>query len=120
MEPARRAWMWLHGRGRAIAVIYALLLVGLALFFFSVGPGREAARLGQSLPELLTRVSSGAIAGDIGREHGWSRATQEKLRKFVTTNSDEIKSYAERFGMRAAGVAKQAWLILLVPLLATS
>ena len=36
----------------------------------------------------------------------------------LTSNSDDIKNYAERFGLRAAGVAKEAWLILLVPLLA--
>jgi len=41
----------LKGRGRAIAVIYALLLGLLVLFFALVGPKvmREGARLGQSL-----------------------------------------------------------------------
>jgi predicted PurR-regulated permease PerM len=36
----------------------------------------------------------------------------------LTRNSADIKHYAERFGLRAAGVAKEAWLVLLVPLLA--
>jgi len=121
MEPAvSRLEKYLKGRGRAIAVIYMLLLVAVSLFFFSVGPriGRESTRLGQALPDLLNRVSSGDIAHDIGQEHGWNSATQEKFREFLTRNSDDIKKYAERFGLRAAGVAKEAWLILLVPLLA--
>ena len=121
MDPAvSRTEKWLHGRGRAIAAIYILLIAGLALFFFWVGPriGREAGRLGQSLPELLSKVSSGDIAHDIGKEHGWDRATQDKLRQFLASHSDDINHYAERFGLRAAGVAKEAWLILLVPLLA--
>lgn len=121
MEPAvSRLEKWLHGRGRAIAVIYILLVAGLSLFFFSVGPriGREGARLGQSLPDLLNRVSSGDIAQDIGKEHGWSKATQEKIREVLTQNSDDIKVYAERFGLRAASLAKEVWLILLIPLLA--
>lgn len=121
MEPAvSRLEKVLHGRGRAIAVIYALLLAGVSLFFFSVGPriGHEAARFGQTVPDLLKRVSSGAIAHEIGQEHGWSSATQEKFRDVLLRNSDEIKQYAERYGLRAAGVAKEAWLIFLVPLLA--
>jgi len=121
MEPAvSRLEKWLHGRGRAIAIIYILLLAGLSLFFFSVGPriGREGARLVQTLPDLLNRVSSGDIAKDIAKEHGWSIATQDKFRQFLTENSDDIKKYAERFGLKAASLAKEVWLILLVPLLA--
>src|ERR1700745_3246975 len=58
MEPAvSRLEKVLHGRGRAIAVIYMLLLAGLGLFFFSVGPrtGHGAARLGRLLPALRSR-----------------------------------------------------------------
>ena len=110
----------LHGRGRAIAVIYALLLAGVSLFFVYVGPriGHEATRLGQSLPDLLNRVSTGAIAHDVGREHGWSATTQEKLGEFLTRNSDEIKKYAEQFGLRTASAAKETWIVLIVPILA--
>ena len=121
MDPAvSRLEKWLHGRGRAIAVIYLLLLIGVAIFFLSVGPriGREAARLGQALPDLLNRVSSGAIVHDIGQEHGWSLQTQDRFREFLSNHSDDIKRYAEAFGLRAANVAKEAWLILLVPVLA--
>lgn len=121
MDPAvSRLEKWLHGRGRAIAAIYLLLLVCLVLFFFSVGPrvGREAAHLGQALPDLLTKVSSGSIANDIGRQREWSETTQDKFRTFLVNHSDEIKQYIERFGLRAAVVAKGAWLILLVPVLA--
>ena len=121
MDPAvSRLEKYLHGRGRAIAVIYLLLLIALGIFFLSVGPriGREAARLGQSLPNLLNRVSSGAIVHEIGQEHGWSLQSQDRFRVFLSNHSDDIKNYAEQFGLRAANVAKEAWLILLVPLLA--
>ena len=61
----------LHGRALAIAVIYAILLGLVVLFFISTGPriGRESARLGQSLP-ALSRLSSGQIAEQLGQEHG--------------------------------------------------
>jgi len=121
MEPAvSRLEKLLRGRGRAIAVIYALLLGGLGLFFFFVGPriGHEGARLGQSLPALLEKISSGDIAQQIGQEHGLSSTTQNLLKGFLLDHKDDITRLAQRFGLRAAGVAKEAWLILLVPLLA--
>ena len=64
----------LRGRERAIAVIYSLLLVLVVVFFVVVGPKvtREGAKLGQSLPALLTQLSSGQIAQQLGEEHGWN------------------------------------------------
>ena len=49
-----------RGRGRAIAIIYLLLVALLAVFFTFVGPkiGRESAKLSQSLPQLLERVAA--------------------------------------------------------------
>src|SRR6202162_147529 len=71
----------LHGRARAIAVIYLLLLGLVILFFVSMGPriGRESARLSQSLP-ALAQLSSGQIAEQLGQEHGWHGRMIELLR----------------------------------------
>src|SRR5690349_6937858 len=61
-----------RGRGRAIGLIYFLLLVLVSTFFFFVGPqiARQAQRLSESLPELLEQVGSGKIAYQLGKEHG--------------------------------------------------
>jgi predicted PurR-regulated permease PerM len=121
MEPAvSHLERWLHGRGRAIAVIYALFVGGLVLFFFFVGPqiGHEAGRLGESMPALIERISSGDIAQQLGQRHGLSSTTQNLLKAFLLDHKDDITRVAQHFGLRAAGVAKEAWLILLVPLLA--
>lgn len=109
----------LRGRGRAIAVIYSLLLALVVVFFVVVGPKvtREGARLGQSLPSLLTRLSSGQIANQLGAEHGWSRATTDFLQSFLVSHQDDISRLAQKIGLRVADVAKQAWLFFVVPLL---
>src|SRR5215510_6176416 len=102
MDPAvSRTEKWLHGRGRAIAAIYILLIAGLALFLFWAGPriGREPRRLGPSLLELLIKPSSGDIAQDIVKEHCRDRATQYKLRQPLANHSDDTNHYAERFGL---------------------
>jgi predicted PurR-regulated permease PerM len=109
-----------RGRGRAIAIIYVLLLTLLAVFFTFVGPkiGRESARLSQSLPELLDRVTSGEIAVKLGTEHGLSSATAAQLKRFLAGHSEQIKEIVQHAGLRAAETAKNVWLLVLIPILA--
>jgi len=109
----------LKGRGRAIAVIYALLLVLVVLFFWSLGPKvtRESERLGASLPALLTQLSSGQFARQLGEEHGWSEKSTQLVQAFLVSHSEDITQLAQRIGLRIADVAKQAWLLFVVPLL---
>jgi len=108
----------LRGRVRAIAVIYVLLLALVVLFFVVVGPKvtREGARLGHSIPDLLTKVSSGEIADQL-KQHGWSKTSTDVVQSFLVSHSDEITQLAQRIGLRIADVAKQAWLFFVVPLL---
>jgi predicted PurR-regulated permease PerM len=110
----------LRGRGRAIAVIYVLLIALVVVFFVLVGPKvtREGSRLGKSLPDLLTQLSSGNIANQLGQEHGWSENSTKLVQSFLASHSDEITQLAQRAGLRVADVAKQAWLFFVVPLLA--
>jgi predicted PurR-regulated permease PerM len=109
----------LRGRGRAIALIYALLLALVIVFFAAVGPKvtREGARLGKALPDLLTNLSSGKIAKELQTQHGWSSTTTNLVQKFLASHSDDIMQLAQRIGLRVADVAKQAWLLFVVPLL---
>ncbi len=108
----------LHGRLRAIAVIYLLLLGLLVLLFVSMGPriGREGARLVQSLP-ALAQLSSGQIAEQLGEQHGWNSRIVDLLRIYLASHSNEIANLAQNVGLRVADVAKQAWLLIVVPLL---
>ncbi|MGA7908246.1 MAG: AI-2E family transporter [Candidatus Sulfotelmatobacter sp.] len=110
----------LRGRGRAIAVIYALLIALLIVFLVLIGPKvtREGARLGQSLPSLLTKLSTGQIAQQLGSEHGWSERSTELVRSFLASHNQDLTQFAQRIGLRVADVAKQAWLLVIVPLLA--
>ena len=109
----------LRSRVAAIAVIYIMLLALVVVFFVVVGPKvtREGARLGHSLPALLTQLSSGQIATQLGAQHGWNAKSTELAQSFLAGHSDEITQLAQRIGLRVADVARQAWLFFVVPLL---
>jgi len=120
MSPlVNRLEILLRGRGRAIAVIYILLLVLVVVFFVLVGPKvtREGAKLGQSLPALLAQLSSGQLASQLGKEHGWNPPYTDLARAFLVSHSEDLTQLAQRVGLRVAEVAKQAWLFFVVPLL---
>jgi predicted PurR-regulated permease PerM len=108
------------GRGRAIAIIYLLLLILVGIFFSFVGPkiGREGARLGQSMPALLDKVSSGEIVEQIGQERGWSFNTKQQFKEYLFKYGGQIRTVAQRIGLRVAEVAQNAWLLILIPILA--
>jgi predicted PurR-regulated permease PerM len=108
----------LRGRVRSIAVIYVLLLALVVLFFISTGPriGRESARLGQALP-ALSNLTSNQIASQLEEQHGWNSRIVDLLRDYLVNHSDDISKMARNVGLRVADVAKQAWLLLVVPLL---
>jgi predicted PurR-regulated permease PerM len=110
----------LRGRGRAITAIYLLLLTGLALLVFFVGPRvtRQAARLSGDLPQLMEKVSSGQIAEDIGKERGWSGPTQARIRDVLRNHRSELGALAQRIGVRLAEAAKEVWVLFIVPILA--
>lgn len=109
----------LKGRGRAIAVIYAGLLALVVIFFVLMGPRvtREGARLWHSIPDLLAQLSSGQIAEQLQQQHGWNRTTTEFVQSLLISHKDDISQLAQRVGLRIADVAKQAWLLFVVPLL---
>jgi predicted PurR-regulated permease PerM len=109
-----------RGRGRAIAVIYFLLLSGLVLLVFIVGPmvTQQAARLGEAWPELKKKVSSGQIAIEIGQQRGWNAATQNRIKDALQNHSQELLLIAQRIGVRAAESAQSIWVMFLVPILA--
>ncbi len=109
-----------RGRGRAIVVIYLVLLVLLATFFFFVGPkiAHQGQRLRATLPTILRKVSSGEIAQDIGKEHGWSQETREQAQSLLVNHSDTLLGIAQRVGLRLAEAAQESWLLIVVPILA--
>jgi predicted PurR-regulated permease PerM len=116
-----------HRRAWAITIIYVLLLLGLAVFGFLVGPriARQSARLGESLPVLMDKASSGQLSGQIGQlterisnEHGWSEPTQKRIKDFLIAHKDDISRLAQRTGIRAAEAAQEVWVLFLVPILA--
>jgi predicted PurR-regulated permease PerM len=110
--------IWVKGRGRAIAIIYTLILVGVVVFFSFVGPKltHEGAKLAES--DLIGKVSSGQIARELGQERGWSGATTARIEGFLIGHKEQIQAIVKRVGLRVAEVAQEAWILLLIPILA--
>ncbi len=111
---------WTRSRGLAVGIIYFLLLLLVISFFFFVGPqiGRQAQRLGETMPQLLDQLSSGNIAVTIGQERGWNTNTIHQAQVFLNRHRDDLVAIAQRIGVRLAAAAQESWLLIVVPILA--
>lgn len=116
-----------RGRGRAIAIIYLALVLGLGVFGLLVGPriARQAARLGTALPTMMDKTGRSQISGQIGQiavelgsEHGWNKTTQDAIQSFIKNHTDDIARLVQRIGVPAAESAKKVWVLFIVPILA--
>lgn len=109
-----------HGRGRAIAIVYVAMVLIFVVIGFIAGPhvADQGQHLAQAAPDIYARVSSGQIAWIIGSQRGWSFETKKRLQELLTSHQHLINVWAQGFGVRAAYTASNVWVVLLVPILA--
>ena len=120
MDPlVSRLQKLLRSRGRAVALIYVVLLALLGWLLLSVGPriAQQAARLNDSVNPLVETLSTGQIADQIGAQNGWSAHTRKWVKTILVNHRAEVLNVAQRVGLRLAEAAKQVWLLVLVPIL---
>lgn len=108
------------GRGRAVALVYVILAVGLGAFFFYVGPSivQQATRLSDNLPQLTQGISSGQIAQQVGSQRGWSYQTQQRIQAFLASHQAEVSHWLQSLLNEVGRLAGNIVWVLLVPILA--
>lgn len=107
-------------RGSAIATIYLLIFLGLAVLFLFIGPdiAHEAKKLAETLPNLYQKIASGQIAWQLGAEHGWSYKTRLRIQQFLAAHGSAIDSASRDFTARFERLGRNAWWLLVIPVLA--
>ena len=118
LEPViERFQGWLHlSRGKSVAVTYLVIVAGLLIFGLTVGPRiiHQATRL----PGLFENVKSGQIAWQVGRQQGWSSATEDRIQNWLAAHQSDIERYALGVTSHLSKLASNLAWILLVPVLA--
>jgi predicted PurR-regulated permease PerM len=107
-------------RAKAIAVVYVAIFIALTVLFVFIGPNivRESEKLISTLPVLYQKIASGQIAWQLGMQHGWSRDSIQRVQQFLASHNDTMASMAREFGARLANLGKNAWWLVLIPILA--
>ncbi len=107
-------------RGRAIAVLYLAMGIGLFVLVSALGPKivHQAEHLSRILPSLNERVTSGQIAQQIGSEHGWSYATQVRVQHFIAGHQSAIHALEGQIAEDAGVFARNIVWVGLIPILA--
>ena len=109
----------LHGRIKAIAAVYVLLIAVLVGLGFLVGPkiADEGRSLAASLPTLLDRMGSGELVSQIGQKHGWSQDRQQQIQSFFESHRADLLAYGKVLGAKLAEPVQKIWWLILIPIL---
>ncbi len=109
----------LRGRGRAILVVYAVLIGLLVAVGFIAGPslGKESRELTLSLPSLLDRLASGQLVQEFGQAHHLKPAVIQQIQNFLVSHRMEILGYGKVLGSKVAQPAQHIWWLVIIPIL---
>ena len=109
----------LRGRGKAILVVYLLLVIVLVALGLIVGPkiADEARQLASSLPSLVDRVGSGQLVTELGNHYHWNQSRVNQVQLFLSSHRDEMLGYGKVVGAKIATPAQKIWWLILIPIL---
>ena len=108
-----------RGRGRAIALVYLLLIGILTGIGFIAGPklSDEARGLSSSLPSLVDRIASGQLIAQLGQHYHWNGARQFQAQQLLQDHRADILNYAKAAVTHLAAPAQHIWWLILIPIL---
>lgn len=119
--PIGRLQRWLRGsRNAAITVVYLIFAAGLVLTLELAAPPvfQEGQTLVRQVPQLAQKIAEGQITRQVGTQHGWSEATQQRIQTFLMDHRSEIINASQDLVLRAARTLQGVWWLFLVPILA--
>lgn len=109
----------MKGRGKAILIVYALLIGILVGLGFIVGPqiADETKDLANVMPSLINRLASGQILAQFGQNHHWSAARVGQVQNFVSSHKDSLYGFGRAAASKIAAPAQHIWWLILIPIL---
>ena len=109
----------LHGRLKAIGVVYLIIIALLVGLGFIVGPkiADEGKSLMATLPSLLDRMASGQLILQVGSHHGWNSQRIAQLQTLFMSHRTEILGYGQSAARSIAEPAAHIWWLILIPIL---
>ncbi len=109
----------MRGRGKAILVVYAVLIGVLVGVGFIAGPaiGDEGRELTLTLPSLLDRLGSGQLVQQFGQDHHLRPAVVSQLQGYLVSHRADILNYGKTLGAKLAEPAQHIWWLILIPIL---
>ncbi len=108
-----------RGRGKAILLVYLILIGVLVAVGFIAGPsiGDESKQFTVSLPSLLDRLSSGELIQKFGQAHHIKPTVVTQAQNYLVSHRGDILDYSKIAGAKIAEPFTHIWWLILIPIL---